>query len=178
MKKYLGGAIGAYAAIVLLLFTIFPAAFGTWLFLTTKTSAASIFLLIATWGVSPLFAIYIKQVASQIYAWGIFKEDCVQIKAWFAEPYALMYEKCNGCGIGYYIHGVLNSQVVGTRMYYIYFSYDPVDKSSATHINLWKPSRTRIKVAYSEKLYDYLLSVLPPNQAKMLKKDHQRMGQI
>ena len=85
----------------------------------------------------------------------------------------IIYSKCKGCGIGFYTHGVLNSNI-GTRRYFIFMSYDVFDETYRSNINLWKPSDTRIKVKYSKELYDYLVSVLPENKAKRLLSDYKK----
>ena len=85
----------------------------------------------------------------------------------------MVYEKCSGCGIGLYTHGILNSKA-GTRMYFIYLSYDMFDERFREDINLWKPSQTRIKVQFDVKLYDYLLTVLPKKQSRMLLRDYEK----
>ena len=83
------------------------------------------------------------------------------------------YKKCRGCGIGYYIHGVLNSNA-GTKIFYIFFSYDAFNELYRTNINLWKPSKAQVKVEFSKKLYDYLINVLPKKQSAMLSRDYEK----
>ena len=83
------------------------------------------------------------------------------------------YKKCKGCGIGYYIHGILNSNA-GTTVFYIFFSYDAFNESYRANMNLWKPTKTKIKVVFSKKLYDYLIDVLPPKQSATLQRDYEK----
>ena len=75
-----------------------------------------------------------------------------------------------------YRHAYMNSQksVLGSNVYFIFMSLDCFPEKYRTQINLWKPSQQQIKVQFRPKLYDYLMTVLPKKQAKMLKADYER----
>lgn len=115
----------------------------------------------------------IKRTSNQLYSWGYFDIEGIQVKTLFSKAQTIEYKKCRGCGIGYYIHGILNSNA-GSTIYYIFFSYDAFHESYRTNMNLWKPTQTQIKVEFSKRLYDYLIEVLPPKQSVMLQRDYKK----
>lgn len=170
MRKYLGSRITAFAAIVAPLFLCCPLLFGICA-LSAEISGATVFLFFGGIACAFVWGLYIKSIRNQLYSWGYFTNNCVQIATCFSQSTSLVYDKCKGCGIGFYTHGVLNSKV-GTKIYFIYLSYDFFDERFRSRINLWKPSQTRIKVQFSKKLYDYLLVVLPSKQSQMLIRDY------
>lgn len=170
MRKYLGSKITAFAAIVAPLFLCCPLLFGICA-LCTEISGATVCLLCGGIACAFVWGLYIKNIRNQLYSWGYFSSNSVQITTCFSQSISIEYEKCKGCGIGFYTHGVLNSKV-GTNIYFIYLSYDIFDEYFRSNINLWKPSKTQIKVQFSKKLYDYLLVVLPRKQSQMLSRDY------
>ena len=172
MKKYLGSSIDAYAAIIAPLAIFLPLLFGM-NSLRTGVDAARIIILTGCILCATIWGVYLKQIHIQLYTWGRFSDKSVQVKPFFAKPYFIEYTKCFGCGIGYYTHGFLNPQV-GIRIYYIFLSYDEFDEQYRTTINLWRPTKTRIKVKFSKELYDFLLAVLPRTQARALKQDYKK----
>lgn len=171
MKKYLGSKMTAYAAIVILIFVFGPVLFGVYT-LTVEVDGATVLLALGL-ACTVVWALYIKEVRNQLYSWGHFYDEGVQVKTLFSKVHTMEYKKCRGCGIGYYIHGVLNSNV-GSKIFYIFFSYDVFDESYRAHMNLWKPTQTQIKVEFSKKLYNYLLEVLPSKQSAMLRRDYEK----
>ena len=171
MKKYLGSIMTAYAAVIAPLFIILPLLFAGIILFTVEISGATVFLTCMFCGCSVIWIIYIKREILQLYAWGYFWETCVKIRCPFIREFALDYEACRAVGIGCYTHGVLNSRL-GTKHYFIYLSYDYFDVKYSERINLWKPSKQRIKVQFSNKVYVYLLSTLPKKQAKMLEQSY------
>lgn len=172
MKKYLGSVMTAYAAIVMPLLCLFPLILMV-LALTSKISFATVF--ISIWCALGIifFGIWLKQISFQLYSWGTFKKDRVVIKSIFRKKQEILYEKCRGCGIGFYVHGILGSRA-GSNIFFIYLSYDPFDEKYRAHMNKWAPTDTRIKVAFNCKLFDYLLEHLPYKQAKMLQRDYEK----
>ena len=115
----------------------------------------------------------LKKIANQLYSWVVFQKEEVLVKCLFSKDNVLPYSKFNGCGIGFYTHGILNSNV-GSRIYFIFFSCEAFDEAYRSNIHLWKPSRTKIKVGFSQKLYHYLIEILPPKQVRMLQKDYKK----
>lgn len=173
MKKYLGSQFTAYAAIIAPLFVCFPIIFGTVLFLNEK-STEIIFLVISCVTCSLIWAIYLKGIAPQLYTWGIFGNNEVRIKTVFSKETFMIYEKCRGCGIAFYEHRALNSKLLRTRVYFIFLSYDAFNESFRSCINLWKPSKEKIKVKFSKALYEYLIEALPKKQSLALRRDYER----
>lgn len=171
MKKYLGSKITAFAAIVVPMFVLAPLIFGVGI-LCTQISVSTVFLALMCLVCTIYWIIYAKKIYVQLYSWGDFQRESVQVIVGHKKN-TIIYSKCKGCGIGFYTHGVLNSNI-GTRMYFIFMSYDVFDETYRSNINLWKPSDTRIKVKYSKELYDYLVSVLPENKAKRLLSDYKK----
>lgn len=172
MKKYLGSKMTAYAAILTPFFIIGPLLLGACA-LSAEISGATVFLALGCIACAVIWGLYIKGKSAQMYSWGYFSSEGIQIKVLFSKEQTIEYKKCRGCGIGYYIHGVLNSNA-GTKIFYIFFSYDAFCESYRTNMNLWKSSQTQIKVEFSKKLYDYLIEVLPPKQSAMLHRDFEK----
>ena len=172
MKKYLGSRVTAFVAIIVPVFVIAPIILSV-IVLCAKTSTET--FLIATGGMfcSVIWGIYLGRIANQLYSWGQFETLCVCTRALFTKTNIIYYEKCKSCGIGFYIHGILNSKA-GTKCYFIFLSYDRFDENFRERINLWKPSDQRIKVAFNKKLYEYLIEMLPPKQAQMLLRDYNK----
>ena len=170
MKKYLGSHMTAYAATIAPFFIILPIAFSI-IVLSSEISTATVFLTCMFCCCSFVWSIYIKREIIQLYAWGHFEKNRVTISCPLIKKYSLEYEKCRTVGIGYYTHGILNSRF-GTKVYFIYLSYDYFDAKYSEKINLWKPNNQRIKVQFDHKLYTYLISTLPQKQAKMLQQSY------
>lgn len=172
MVKYLGSKITAFAAVIIPMFILFPLLFGINI-LITEISVATIFLFIMCALCTAVWAIYVNRDKKQLYSWGRFSDNEVKVVTGFRKATKIEYKSCLGCGIGYYTHGVLNSHL-GTKVYFIFLSYDRFDECFRTKINRWKPSDTKIKVQFSKELYTYLLEVLPKSQARMLIKDYEK----
>ena len=174
MKKYLGSGMDAYAAVVMLIFSVFPIGFGI-LAISSERSVATFFLLALGFSCSVSCGFYIWSCRYQLLSWGDFREKAVCVHVLFREEFALDYDKCRGCGIGMYRHAFMNSQnsMLGSNVYFIFMSLDCFPEKYRTRINLWKPSKTQIKVGFSKKLYEYLMEVLPPKQSAMLRRDYE-----
>lgn len=172
MKKYLGSKMTAYAAIIAPLFILGPLLFCVWV-LCAEISEATVFLALGCVACAFVWGLYIKDKCEQLYSWGYFRDEGIRVKALFSKERTIEYNKCRSCGIGYYIHGVLNSKI-GTKVFYVFFSYDVFNESYRTNMNLWRPSQVQIKVEFSKKLYDYLMEVLPQKQSEMLHCDYEK----
>lgn len=173
VKRYLGSIFTAYAALVAPFLCFAPILFVTNI-LSYEISGPTIFLMIGGLVCTFIWFLYLFKVRNQLYSWGDFGCDSVRITTLFSRRKEIKYSKCKSCGIGYYTHGILNSKA-GTRVYFIFLSYDFFEEKNRANINLWKPSDTRIKVQYSQKLYNYLIEFLPSQQSRMLKKDYEKM---
>lgn len=175
MKKYLGSNITAYCAVMLLIFSVFPIGYG--IFAVYRERCSTTFFLLAM-GIFCCICgmLYMWFCRSQLLSWGDFRDKAVYIHTLFQKEFSLDYEKCRGCGIGMYRHAFMNSQnsVLGSNVFFIFMSLDDFPEKYRTQINLWKPSQRQIKVQFSEKLYSYLMTVLPKKQAMMLKGDYEK----
>ena len=172
MKKYLGSEITVFAAIIIPIFLCFPPAFGFFA-MCSKISVATVFLTLGGVGCSVIWGLYTKKYINQLYSWGIFQKKAVKVITLFSKNSIILYDKCKSCGIGFYTHGVFNSQI-GTKVFFIFLSYDVFNEKFRSKINLWKPTETRIKVKFSKRLYEYLLTVLPRKQSLMLQNDYKK----
>ena len=173
MKRYLGGAMGAYCAIMIIVLYFVIIIFTIIDLLTPPISNSQIIL--AVFGVVAviIWGVFINKYAMQFYSWGTFTNKGITIKSIFSKKcIEIEYAKCKSIGIGLYVHGVMGSDV-GSKVKYIFFSYDEFEEPFRLNMNLWHPSETRIKVGYNKKLYDYLLTVLPEEQATVLKSDYE-----
>lgn len=173
MKKYFGGAMGAYVGIMGILFIVGPLIFGV-VILTTGIDFYSIIIALFCVAAPIFMIIVIRQTRLYLlcYSWGTFDENGVHVKSLFSKNFEIEYAKCKSIGIGLYVHGVLNSDL-GSKEKYIFFSYGGFREQFRLNINQWQPNETRIKVKYSKKLYNYLLTVLPEEQANVLKNDYE-----
>ena len=173
MIKYLGSKVTMLGAIMAPVFILVPLLLGIGA-LCAEISVASGALFLGCLVCDVVWVLYIKNTANQLYSFGHFMSEGVQIITPFCKPQIIIYKKCFGCGIGYYTHGILNSQV-GSKIYFIFLSYNAFDEYYRSRINLWKPTNTQIKVEFNKKVYDYLLTVLPKTQARKLVRDYQNM---
>ncbi len=172
MRKYLGSLLTAYAAVIAPLFVCGPVVFAISA-LCSQISVETVFLACGCIACALVWGLYIKKISNQLYSWGHFTNHDVRIITGVSRRSTIVYEKCKSCGIGFYTHGVLNSKV-GTKIYFIFLSYDRFDESYRSNINLWLPSQSQIKVQFSQKLFNYLLAVLPPKQSQMLSRDYRK----
>ena len=172
MKRYLGLA---FAAVLAPCFAVLQIGFGV-LALRSEVSAATVLISVLCLCCTILLADFVWKKRNQLYAWGFFSEQAVTVSVLSHKDYTLSYDQCRGCGIGLYRHAFLNNpqSPLGTTRYFIFLSTEPFDEKYRYSINLWPPSDTRIKVIFREKTYQYLMSVLPPRQAGMLKRDYSR----
>lgn len=175
MRKYLGSKMTIYAAIMAPCFIIGPTIFAV-IILTSQINFESILLAFGCVTCTIIWGAYMHQVGIQLYSWGTFSDKGIQIKTLISRRYIVDYAKCKSIGIGMYVHGILNSNV-GSKVKFIFFSYEPFDEKYRFAINLWRPTKTRVKVVFDRKLYEYLLTVLPENQARHLENDYKKYVQ-
>lgn len=173
MIRYLGSFMTAYCAIVLPLTSIImPLALGA-IFLTPPIEPVSIVISIFCVLCVIVGFINMRKVSRQLYSWGIFKKDGISIVSFLRCKTTILYKNCKSCGIGYYFHSVAGTDI-GSRVCYIFFSYDPFEESYRTRMNMWKPTDTRIKIDFDKKTYNYLLSVLPDAYVRVLQRDYDK----
>ena len=172
MKKYLGSTIDAFVAVVTILFIGVPLPFAIGSF-SSGFDAARVIILVGCILCVIIWVAYLKEISVQLYGWGCFFDYGVQIKSLFKKTYLIEYAKCFSCGIGFYTHGYLNTQM-GTRVYYIFLSYEKFDEKYRTRINLWRITKSQIKIKFSKELYDFLIAVLPKPQRQMLIEDYKK----
>lgn len=173
MKKYLGSYMNVYGAVVAPVFAILPLVLAVYIGVTTEISGAAVFLICLCCACSVIWSVYVKKEALQFYAWGTFEQDCVRIRGLFVPEFILEYKMCKDVGVGSYTHGILNTSV-GSKIYFIYLSYEQFDEKYRHHINLWKPNTKRIKIQFSQEALSYLCACLPKNQAKMLENSYEK----
>lgn len=169
MKRYLGTAVNIFCAVFLIALCIFILVFGIFILSEDKSTGsitASVFCIVCFL----YFLFYSIKVSNQLFAWGTFKENGVEIFVPFKKKYIIEYSKCVDVGMAYYVHGIMNSKN-GTKFTYIYLSYNLLDEKYKDKINLVKPSENFIKFGFTEKTYKYLIDVLPEKQSKMLKRN-------
>lgn len=172
MKKYVGSAMTAYAAVLLPCFIIAPVAFAGICF--SVNDPATYFVVLLCLICSVVEIVYMQRVFDQLYTWVTFNDSGIKIKTLFRKASYIRYDEIKSIGIGLYVHGVLNSKT-GTKVVFIYFSSEPFDEKYRLNMNLWKPSATRLKIGFDEKLYEYLLSILSPKHSRPLQRDYDDM---
>jgi hypothetical protein len=172
MRKHLGSG---YAAILTPFFIVFPIVFAI-IALSSEISAATVFLSVLCVSCCVLWGHFFWKRRNILYAWGTFRENDVYVKMLFDKSFSLSYDKCRSCGIAFYRHTFLNvrKSALGSELFYIFLSVDFFDEKYRNQINLWAPSKSRIKVRFSRDLFDYLLARLPQKQADMLKRDFEK----
>ena len=172
MRRYLGNIMSAYAAIIIPLFIIGPIVFAI-LSLRSVFSFETIIISMGCLCCSLVFALYIKSFSRSLYSWGILNEYSIIVKSILEKPYTITYSKCKSCGIGYYLHSVLNRNW-GSKHYYIFISYDRFDESFRNRMNYYKQTTSQFKVPYTKSIYLFLISVLPHKLANNLQQDYNR----
>ena len=171
MKRYVGAAINAYVGIALLLFVVGSLFCAVALVTMESADAGSVLcaficlLAVIFWG------LYARQCALQLYAWISLNQSSVRVKALLTKPFVIWYKDCKCIRIGYYTHGIANSSI-GSKVYYIILSHSVLNERDLACINLWKPSKSGIKIGFNKKTYNYLLSVLPEKQRQLLFQDY------
>lgn len=172
MRKYLGSKMDAFSAVLLPLFAVCPLAFAA-AALCSIVNAATVFLAVLCAVCAVFCAVFLFQNRQQLYRWGTFGKNAVYIREPFRKEYALSYDQCRGVGIGWYVHGALNSRA-GSNVRYFFLSREPFEEAFRSQLNQWKPTEGRVKVGFDMKLYQYLLKVLPEKQRRTLQKDYER----
>ena len=106
--------------------------------------------------------------------WITFHDEYLIIKTLFRKAVIMRYDEIAGCGIGYYFHGRMISGI-GIMQYYIFLSNGEFDDSLRKTINRWRPKKQKyVKIAFSQKKYDYILTKLPKNLSTIIRYDHDR----
>lgn len=175
MKKYLGSSMTAFAAVLSPIIVVLPFLFGIGA-LISEVSVPTVLVFLGCVFCSCIWVVYLRQIGGQLYAWGRFQDNGVWVTSLFSKPHKLKYDRCVSCGIGYYTHGLPNS-TAGRKVYFVFLSYDAFDEKYRSSINFWKPTRRQIKIKFNEELYQYLISVFPTRQARMLSRDYKRYFQ-
>ena len=170
MKRYIGSKISAFSAVIAPLLALIPLIFGI-ASLCGKINAANIFVGCMSFACAIIWLLYTYSIKDQLYSWGVFGGDGIQVTSAFKNRYTLIYKDCRSCGIGYYTHS-FRSPKMGIRIYFIFLSCDIFDESFRSNMNLWKPTKKQIKVAFDLNLYEYLVDVLPEKQSNMLRRDY------
>lgn len=170
--RYIGNAMTAFFAVMAAAFVVFPI-LAVPLILSSGISTGSIMVAAFCVLVSVIWCLYGRSVniAMQLYTWCEFQKDNVTVRTLFHGKYQVDYVNCTDVGVGYYVHGVLNSNI-GTKVPFIYLSCHKVDAKYKCQMNQLKPSRTCIKIGFRQKTYQYLLDHLPPKQRSMLESSY------
>ena len=171
IRRYLGSKLTVFAAVAAPCFSVLPLLFGVSA-LKAERSFATFFVFFMCVSCCLIWGYYTLKIKNQLYSWGIFSSDSVLVSVPFQKSFSLSYDKCRGCGIGSYCHSFLNRGNIGSVIYFIFLSIDPFEEKYRDQMNLWQPSASRIKTAFDEELYEYLIATLPPKQAVMLKRDY------
>ena len=169
MKKYFGSSKTAIMAIAAPSLVVFPLIIAV-ISLCMEINLENVIVAIGCGACVLIAASFMKKVFRELYSWGIFRENEVEIKTGLKTVKTLEYAKCKSIGIGTYV-----ATKEGTEREYIFMSYDVFNESYRRKINKWKVTPTSVKFEYTRKMYDYMLSVLPKNQARMLEYEHERM---
>ena len=174
IRRYLGSKITVFAAVVAPCYSILLLLFGVSV-LKAERSFATFFVFLMCVSCCLVWGYYTLKIKNQLYSWGVFSNDSVLVSVPFQKSFSLSYDMCQGCGIGAYCHSFLNRGHIGSVIYFIFLSIEPFDEKYRYQINLWKPSASRIKVAFDEELYRYLITTLPKKQALLLERDYYEM---
>ena len=172
--RYLGGRSDIEYAVFLPCMVVGPVIFACSMF-TTGIDGSTIFLAIICVICSIITGTVMWKHRSSLYAWGNFQKDAVYVKVLFDEIYPIYYEKCKSIGIGGYLERGLTSRDVGFTRLYIFFSYDPFNEKYRGNINMVDPSPRFITLGFSKRRYEYLLTILPPIHADVLRHDYEMM---
>ena len=176
MKRYAGDYMTAYVGFTSILFIIGPVIFMI-VVLTAQVSVATICLSGFCICCSVMWGMILVKYGAYVFSWCELSENEVIIKTWFKKPYIIRYDQCSDIGIGFYIHGVMNSSL-GSKHYYIYLSYGRIDESLKSRINHLVSSKTCLKIGYNRKTYEYLLQHLPKSKAISLKADAKKLSLV
>lgn len=165
----------AYCAIVLpIVSVILPISLvSILLYVTISTNQPAGWMLCIFFTGSAVWGVFLMRlVGRELYSWGMFDKDGIRIVSLMRGKTTILYKNCKSCGIGYYFHSAAGT-AIGSRVCYMFLSYEPFDESYRTRMNMWKPSDTRIKIEFNKKTYNYLMSVLPESHAKIMKRDYE-----
>ena len=175
IKKHYKIVISILGTIILPSFILLPITFSV-IVLLSKISVSTIILAIMFLSSSISLIVYYFQKRELLYTWCVFYPDCVVVKGLFQKGHKIVYTSCKSCGISYYRHAFMNSQssLFGSNMYYLFFSIEPFDEHFRSCINLWPPSKTKLKVRFSKSVFRFLNECLPNKQKQMINSDFKR----
>ena len=176
MKRYAGDYMTAYVGFILFVFTIGPIVL-SFLLLAQGVGLREILFSGMLVCLSCLCGYWMVHRSEMLYSWYEFREEGVVVKNLFKKSYLVLYSQCSTVGIGYYIHGILNSNV-GSKLYYIYLSNQLIDEKYRHHMNLLNPSKNCLKIGYNRKTYEYLLQHLSESQSISLKADAKKLSLV
>lgn len=161
-----------FFALIIPLLCLLPTALGiTALSSSVETVTIALFVFGIVCTALLCFSLYKVKALEQFYTWIVLDESRILVKTLFKKSYCLEYGKCAQIGIGGYIHHVYT---VGTSVKFIYFSYDKIAENLKTRLNTVHPTKRFVKVAYSDKLYNYLMDILPQKQTAELERTKQK----
>ena len=166
--------MNAFAGIVLVVFCVLPIILAKFI-LTFEDSVTSKVMAVLCVFASILCVAYMVRYSDRLFSWGVFEEDRVVVKNPFKRIFYIEYDKLVDVGFGYYVHGILNTQV-GSKVNYIYLSCVYLTEKDKINTNLLPITNKFVKVGYSEKLYNYLIDVLPEKQSRKLKRSKEEFG--
>lgn len=177
MKKYLGAFMNAYAGICMIFLCMLPVALIAFI-LCIEVSALAIMIAFLLVIVLLLMVVYMLKYSDRLYSWGTFYKDKVIVKNPFRKKFTVEYNKLVDVGVGYYFHGVTHSQIIGSKIKYIYLSCTYLTKKDKVNLNMLPINESFIKVGYSDKLYNYLLSVLSRKQSVSLRQSKEEYDRL
>lgn len=167
-RKFLGGSIGVFNAISVFVVSLFPVLVSVLIYKSDKSSNAKLLLIIFSLSSILLFILIFFTTRKQLYVWGRFTDKYIEVFVPFSKKYKIYYNKCNDVGFACY-YASAYKPYAGFRYTVIYLSYDIVGKKYKYNINMLKQNKSVVKIKYNEKIYDYLITVLPTKQSRMLK---------
>lgn len=166
MKMYLGSYIDLYCVCCLFVLLLLTLSFSI-IVLMSEISFATLFILIMCIGTLLIYGYLFVRLNNQFLLWGVFNEKGIVVKTIFKKSVCFEYSKCKDIGLAYYVHHLWYSSV-GSKVKYIYLSYDIVDKKYLKQINKLKNNERFIKIRFCPKAYRYLKENMPYKQKSML----------
>lgn len=164
----------AFLAVMALVLCMLPIGLGIMALLSTVETTTIVLFIFGIFG-SAVFCVALSKVkiADQLYSWVVLNEQGICVKPLLKKNYFLEYSKCAEIEVAGYVH---HSYTVGSIVKYIYFSYDRIAQDKKTRLNTIHSTKRFVKVAYSDKLYNYLMETLPQRQAFILEKSKKELS--
>ena len=170
MKKYLGTASQAFAAIAAPGIAL-AAAVRCLMALFSGLNAANAFDALTAAIFAVIFGVYTFHHFHHFYCWASFGPFGVNVFCPGKKAWELRYADCEEIGIGYHAFRFFGAE---RRTHYLFVSLKPVDAVSLSRVGQWANTPSRIKVPYSEALYDHLISSIPRKKVSPLQRDHNK----